>query len=280
MNDHLEDRLGLKTPEEVSAHIRFVQCWLYFGVSSEFSRRVVEPEFRRKDEESQNLINTLGLGRFIHKAMNDTMSESASVRLQHYTTFQVIVTRCNEHMALLDEWQRGYGSNFPLVGIVALSISCLATALELSLHSQLMDLRHDRIMTSWHHGEYARSRFKDKGMCPRVIRMLETELDPPEVYYASMLSWPEDRHKCCDESRCVCYDIDEETYITQHTRASCRCAPVVADETRLDEVLHAGGIPTLETSQGMDGTAIVSVVESRKREMYVAISVSEDPVEY
>ena len=268
----LEREVTLHTADEASTHTCLVQRWLSFGLLSEFARRVIRPEsFMRVDEEDQGSICTLGLASWLHEWEVDFLNLDASIRLRHYDTLQLIFSHCNEHISMLETWYRDHGDLFPLLGIVSLSISCLATALEISMLRTVNDFP-DRVMTSWNYSEYVRRRLKQGGACPQLIRMLEHKLDPPEVYYASLLPWAAQSHVGCDESRCVSNDIDEGTYITQHTKKSCDCSSVAVDYDHLNVLLRAGAIPILETGIGEDGQITLCPVASKERRVYVAIS--------
>lgn len=159
----------------------------------------------------------------------------------------------------------------PTLGLISFSIVALAATLELAvMHSPHVQSQFSWL--PWCNGEFVRSALRSKGTCPYLVRMLERELGPPEVYYASMLPSPRGNHTKCDELHCLENVRSEELYITSHLREGCDCDEVHVDEARLRAILQAGGIPILVTSMNVDGALTLEPVDSKKRRIYVDVS--------
>lgn len=268
----LENGIEVDDAEVMPDHVAFLQGWLYFGLLCEFSRRVVQPsEFVCRNDKGLYRISTAGLETLIRQFEDDKSTEEASTGTVHTIALQLMFSQCNEYAEMLNSWHRDHGHVMPTLGLISFSIVALATTLELAVMNSPR-VQSQLSWLPWCNGEFLRSALRNNGTCPYLIRMLEKELGPAEVYYASMLPSPRGNHTKCGERQCLENVQSEELYITSHLREGCDCDEVHVDEGALRAILQAGGIPILETSMNVNGGVTLEPVDSKQRRVYVAVS--------
>ena len=262
----------LPTEQDVERLLATLQEWLFFGLLSEFAQRRIRAVDFTSAEAGQRFLDGTNVNVLIAEKHAVFKQRDLEANQEHYQKLDGIFTQCRDMIEITDLWCRDHEHRYPSAAVMVLTITCLATTLEMSIYRSCSHLRILGTVTYCYPSHFLRNRLIKEGWCPRLAKSLESALSPVEVYYASMLDRPVENHNKCTREDCVAHDLDPTTYRTQHLKDNCECEEICIDEDKLTAILLDGGIPIVETWKNSKGHITVQPVDSGQRRVYVAIS--------
>ncbi|KAI9777355.1 MAG: hypothetical protein M1839_008963 [Geoglossum umbratile] len=255
---------GVEDPDRTAA---FIQGWLYFGFMAEFFGREVdiEADFVKTDECGRRVVTTERLGLYIDAwqdgvvEMKEEEKRIEVARLDHLLQDSyVYISACisQDTIALHDR-------PVPIPQELQLSLAILfATLGAAKIH---VFPNSDSAYLSSHTCKSVIDRLKMDGWCGSDIALLfggNVGGDSPssilELYYASLLGPRKNRkdHLTCRESRCLGYQIDDESYQTRHLEGCIGCLFIEVPLAELCSIIDGGYTPLITLTSTSDSGSI------------------------
>ena len=263
---------------------RRVQLWLYFGLLSEFCGFLVPRAiFRHFDASTGALrISTARLPQLIDSRRQTLWSgRSKDIRelLEEALRFSDLV---EAHVI----------SRQSLLSLVSCSVRVLiqtlnsAQGLNIGMMSSVQRYQAGRrwplrfsvgILEGWKISipkaiEY---RMIDLGWCPFQFADLKRKLSCNVVYYVSGLpTTGAVSHACCNDSRCIAYNVDESQYTPRHDVhcSPANCANIGITTATVAAIIRDNGIPLLSCCQSLEGKLRIDLIRAEPGTRYIAIS--------
>ena len=264
----------VRSPAEKNA---FIQSWLFFGVLTEVFATLEIPYNISDFVTLKNGCKFLSLRR-LEKYMStwealEQDSDSAT-RDQRRASLDELLEMADILAAENLRRQNRYEAIWSLSSQCALSIQLLHEALRHAWGAIYMGT--DNVVTTSGAGllsDLPESRMRAAGWCPSEITMSQNRFSVTGRYFASRLRrrGRAMNHTSCTDTTCNASQIDNSTYVTQHSEVDCQCAHVEIDPQEVGLTLKQGKIPRFlirPTDQSRDHLDL-QMVDSGP---YVAIS--------
>ena len=258
-------------PKETAS---FLQNWLFFGTIDHIiglGGSIPSASFLRKDEGGSPWITTARLDEYIRQwaeYVNGLENDIATLK-----SFTSKMHRCLNDVAIFSDVL--YKSdNCPLPVEVVLSIKVLGCTIESAL-AWYWNVKTPR---KWDLKDIAVSRMLQTGWCLRDVSMTSHYLSEISMFYASYAKrdYQQQDHSQCTEKLCIVNQIDEVSYRTQHTTATCQCHHIVPDQEQIRKILQKGQVPvislTSKTAFDKSRTLEVGVKAHAYLRWFIAIS--------
>ena len=257
--------------------IAFIQSWLFFGVLIEtFARLEISLDLHDfvTMTDGRAYLTLQSLEKYMLQWEALERNNEASARDRNRAN----VDECLDLADMLAQEnlrrQRRYEFIWSLTSQCALSIHLLHEALRHAWGS--IYIGTDKLVATTGAGlssDLPENRMREMGWCPSEIAMLQSRYSVTGRYFACMLRrrGRPMRHADCTEIICNASQIDDSTYVTQHTTANCQCAHIGVNSLELGSVLKEGKIPriSIRPSVGAQEQVGLHIVDSGP---YVAIS--------
>ncbi|OTA54189.1 hypothetical protein K449DRAFT_439599 [Hypoxylon sp. EC38] len=278
---------GLARDRSVMDYARLVQSWLYFGLLSEYTGKVVNPlDLLHVTPDNKRLVRSQ---KFI---ASDNMRLSISQNLMEILG-QRRARLLKRARAFLDQISGiSYATQDPLP-LILLSVSVLLGSLQESLQEETRGLPYwlkrgqlqarmsstdslycleqglpqTRLLTE---------RMSSTGWCPRHISRICGTLRSEVAYFVSLLNRherPGIDHSPCSETSCMANDVNEETYETFHVSQDCPCSMIGVDEAQLAEIIRQGKIPIVRIERDQTtNRPTLKLIATSASNRYIAVS--------
>ena len=238
-----------RTPGSPAQKVAFIQSWLFFGVLVEtfaplgISLNTCDFVTMRNGCKYLTLVS---LEKYVSNWASLERDRDADTRDRHRAKLDELL----ELAEILAQENLRRGKRYEVVW--SLSTQC-ALSIQL-LHEAL---RHvwgtiytgiDKLVTSSGAGllsDLPEKRMRAAGWCPSEIAMLQNRFSVTGRYFASRLRrrGKAMNHASCNDVICNASQIDNSTYVTQHTSDNCQCAHLDVDPQKVGSVLKQGRIP-------------------------------------
>ena len=266
-----------KVPDSPAEKIAFMQSWLFFGVLVEtfaplgISLNTCDFVSVRN---GCKLLTLLSLEKYISKWEALERDRDADTRDRHRAKLDEFLELAEILAQENLRRQKRYEVIWSLSSQCALSIQLLHEALRHVWGAIYIGI--DKLVTSSGAGllsDLPEKRMRAAGWCPSEIAMLQNRFSVTGRYFASRLRRRGRvmSHASCTDVTCNASQIDNSTYVTQHTSQNCHCAHLEVDPQEVGSVLKQGRIPRFlirPSSQSQDQIDL-QIVDSGP---YVAIS--------
>ncbi|KAI4157942.1 MAG: hypothetical protein L6R39_000574 [Caloplaca ligustica] len=259
----------LRTMEENSIHssgsrkASFIQAWLFFGPLGHIFR-VLQIPFVSSDflyERSGQCFLTLKpLERYALMWRNIDRDTRERHRAPTYEIIRMIEVIAHEN---LYRGQR-YQNPWSLSPEQSLSIQLLHEALR-DLWGSIYQLGiFDVASGAGLKSDLPKQRMETALWCPSEIAMAQHQFSVTGRYFASRLKRlrPIGDHGRCTETKCYASQVDNHTYVTQHTCEGCPCEHVTVDAEKVGSIVEKGEIPRFHLEDNCDGTIGLNVSDS------------------
>lgn len=266
-----------KIPSLSAEKTAFMQSWLFFGVLVEtfaiLGLSLCTDDFVHIKNGCQYLtLRSLEKYILLWEALERKSEVIARGRRQ------ADINRCLELADILAQenlrGRRRYDLIWSLSPQCALSIQLLHEALRHAWGSIYVGI--DKLVTTSGaglHSELPELRMRAAGWCPSEVAMLQNRFSVTGRYFASKLrrGGRAMNHASCTDTICNASQIDNSTYVTQHTAEDCNCTHFGVDPQKVGSVLKRGKIPrVLIISSGHERDQVdIQIIDSGP---YIAIS--------
>lgn len=126
---------------------------------------------------------------------------------------------------------------------------------------------------SWGPAAYTIGKLQERRWCPMEVEMLK-ELSDEGMYYISQMKRPQlsncKGHEDCTRSKCVAYQVDDESYRSQHRNGCNGCDDISFRTAEVAEVVLRGQIPLIMVEK--KGSSFHPLLHYTDGNAYIAIS--------
>jgi len=266
----------------VGEAMSFLQNWLFFGLLvTVFGPDLDIRDFVRRNEDGHEVVTTIPLPAFsaalVEREKQLKAAEELAVMMQGR---QRQLDTC---LRLAHEVFGYICHDTSLEPAVLLSIGALGDYLTNVRNLIYCDTRlpDSELVLAWPNGcirgleaDLLAKRMLQDGWCRSEVRRLY-RFSPSAMYFVSNLNrpGPDKNHRDnCNRFQCVAYQINNDTYSTEHIKKGCDCKHIYADQNQLYSTLKSGVIPLISTSCSFEEDVPLEIIPARSETKYVAIS--------
>ena len=260
------------SPERLQILGTRLQSRTFFGTISRFLRRNVDlDEYRSFDREGRPIVSTL---HFYNTLKENWIHAESGVSRKALLAMLQTTWDCLDRIDQRTTLHKGY---IPLLVLASkLLVGSLAVSMgdQVSGHNRIELLDSSSYLQGLSTGALS-SQMAKFGACPRDILRLIITFGLLTCYYLSFLlrdSQPGVAHSSCTADTCVAYNVDEETYETQHVDSQCTCSFININMEKLTYIISRGKIPIVKVLDHSSGQPKLMVEEATSQSSYIAIS--------
>ncbi|OTA79651.1 hypothetical protein M434DRAFT_38242 [Hypoxylon sp. CO27-5] len=238
-------------------YARLIQSWLYFGLLSEYTGKVVNPlDFLHITTDNRRLVTS--------RNPLETLLKPA----KHNARL------LEKSKSFLDQISRiPYATQAPFPSIL-LSVNVL-----LSLLGRINPLYNNSLCLlepGLPQTRLLAERMSSIGWCPRHINRICGTLGADKAYFVSLLNRHERSgidHSLCSETSCRANDTNKKTYKTLHVSQDCPCPMVGVDEVQLAEIIRQSKIPIVHVeTDPITNIPTLKLTAASALSRYIAVS--------
>ena len=229
--------------------IAFIQSWLFFGVLTDVFV-TLGISFNISDFVSQRndckVLSLRPLERYVSTWEALEQDSDSATRDQRQASLDELLELADILATENLRRHNRYEAIWSLSSQCALSIQLLHEALR---HAWgVIYMSTEKLVTTSGAGllsDLPESRMRAAGWCPSEIAMLQNRFSVTGRYFASRLRrrGRAMNHVSCSDVICNASQIDDSTYVTQHTGIGCQCAHFEVDPQEVGSILKQGKVP-------------------------------------